>query len=120
MFSSARRSALSASPESRSTTCRSNCANSASTSLSLLSAGSNMPAAIRMFLLRSSNLLLTWNGLRITAALEMNTEQTTHRISATLMVPPTVSLLDDIARSPPFDVGAHDDEVDQWRKQVGE
>src|SRR5690606_18446845 len=80
---------------------------------------SNRPAAARMFLLRSVTTLASWKGFRMTAALEMKMEQTTHRISAILMVPVTESL-DAIAQCPPFDIRAYHHVVNQRRTQIGE
>src|SRR5690554_5147040 len=78
-----------------------------------------MPAADRMLLLRSSSLLATCMGLRITAAADTTTEQTTHSRTVTSIVLRIVSLLADITLHPPLDIGLHNKVVNQRREKVG-
>src|SRR5690554_5413925 len=72
-----------------------------------------------MLLLRSSSLLATCLGLRITAAADTTTEQMTHSSMVTSRVLPIVSLLADITLHPPLNVRLDNEVVNQRCKQVG-
>src|SRR5690606_18521522 len=92
--------------------------NRAGTSASELTSGLNRPAACRMLRLRSSSWLAVCIGFSSTAALEMNTEHSAHRISATRIVYETELTLDDMTGNPPLDIGFHHKIVDQRCKQI--